>query len=101
MPERFITGAVEIIRLSAISPSTPTTLKSREIKDIRFVTNDELTPDYLVETAKEHFAGRRVKEDSILLIIDEAQLLFNARDWTAKGRDRWTWFLQCTVILAI
>ena len=67
-------------------------IKIKGNKDIRFVTNDELTPDYLVETAKEHFAGRRVKEDSILLIIDEAQLLFNARDWTAKGRDRWTWF---------
>ena len=66
-------------------------IKIKGNKDIRFVTNDELTPDYLVETAKEHFAGRRVNEESILLIIDEAQLLFNARDWTAKGRDRWTW----------
>ncbi len=26
------------------------------------------------------------------MIIDEAQLLFNARDWTVKGRERWTWF---------
>ena len=25
-------------------------------------------------------------------MIDEAQLLFNSRDWSKKGRDRWNWF---------
>lgn len=53
-------------------PINTDNIKIKGNKDIRFVTNDELTPDYLVETAKEHFAGRRVKKDSILLIIDEA-----------------------------
>lgn len=67
-------------------------IRLRRQKDVRYITNDELNPDLLVSIAKEYFAGRRVREDSILLIIDEAQLLFNARDWSAKGRDRWTWF---------
>lgn len=67
-------------------------IRIRRQKDVRYITNDELNPDLLVSIAREYFAGRRVREDSILLIIDEAQLLFNARDWSAKGRERWTWF---------
>lgn len=67
-------------------------IRLRRKKDIRFVSNQELTPDYLVSVAKEHFSGKRIKEDSILLIVDEAQLMFNARDWNAAGRDRWNWF---------
>ena len=67
-------------------------IKLRGKKDIRYIPNHELEPDSLVAIAREHFEGRRVKEDSILLIIDEAQLLFNSRDWTMKGRERWTWF---------
>lgn len=67
-------------------------IKIRGKKDIRFIPNFELDPDALVAISREHFKGRRMKEDSILLIIDEAQLLFNARDWSAKGRERWTWF---------
>ena len=67
-------------------------IKIRGKKDIRYIPNSELDPDSLVAISREHFEGRRMKEDSILLIIDEAQLLFNARDWTVKGRERWTWF---------
>lgn len=67
-------------------------IKIRGKKDIRFIPNVDLNPDSLVEISREHFKGRRMKEDSILLIIDEAQLLFNARDWSVKGRERWTWF---------
>ncbi len=67
-------------------------IRIRGRKDIRYIPNTDLDPDYLVEIAKEHFKGKKVKEDSILLIIDESQLLFNARDWAAKNRRRWTWF---------
>lgn len=67
-------------------------IRVRGRKDIRYVSNEDLTPDFLVGTARSHFAGRPMKENAILLIIDEAQLLFNARDWSAKGRDRWNWF---------
>ena len=61
-------------------------------KEIHFIPNDDLDPDRLVAFARTYFDGKKIKEDSILLIIDEAQLLFNARNWNSKGRDRWNWF---------
>ncbi|MCI8297452.1 MAG: hypothetical protein HFG22_16565 [Lachnospiraceae bacterium] len=67
-------------------------IRLRRKKDVRFIPNDALDPDMLVGIAREHFAGKKMAEDKLLLIIDEAQLLFNARDWSAKGRDRWNWF---------
>ena len=67
-------------------------IRLRGEKDVRYIPNDELDPDLLVEISKEKFDGRTMKEDSILLVVDEAQLMFNAREWNAKGRDRWNWF---------
>lgn len=64
----------------------------RKEKEVYYIPNSELNPDDLVAYSKEHFFGKAVKEDSILLLLDEAQLLFNARDWRGKGRDRWNWF---------
>ena len=69
------------------------------------VSNDELTPQKLIEVSREHFAGRRIIEDDILVVIDEAQLLFNAREWGKKGRSDWLSFFSqhrkygCHVIL--
>ena len=37
----------------------------------------------LISYAKDYAKGRSVKEDSLLLVIDECQLMFNARDWNA------------------
>lgn len=34
----------------------------------------------------------KVKEGSILLVIDECQRIFNARDWGQKGRGDWLTF---------
>lgn len=67
-------------------------IKVRREKYIHFVPNYDLNPDHLVQFSRDYFAGRSMREDSILLVIDEAQLLFNARDWSVKGRDRWNWF---------
>lgn len=53
-----------------------------------------LTPEFLIAFHKMHFGNRRVKEGEILLCIDEAQLLFNARSWNAFGRERWNSFFQ-------
>lgn len=57
-----------------------------------YLDNLELTPQKLVEISQEHFAGQRVKEEELLLIIDEAQILFNAREWGKRGRDAWLKF---------
>ncbi len=47
--------------------------------------NSELTPEYLYDFAARYWKGRSVCEDNILLVIDEAQLVFNARSWQDKG----------------
>ncbi len=57
-----------------------------------YIPNDELTPDVLVQFSREQFQGKKIKEDSILLVIDECQLLFNARDWQQRGRNQWLSF---------
>lgn len=49
-------------------------------KDIRYVPNWELDPDKLVEFSREYSKEKKCKEDSILLVTDEAQFLFSSRD---------------------
>ena len=57
----------------------------------RYVPNNDLTPDMLYEASRAHFKGRKVKEDEILLVIDEAQLVFNSRTWQQGGASRMDW----------
>lgn len=59
-----------------------------------YVGNDQLTPDLLRALSKIWFAGRRVREDQILLVIDEAQILFNARAFQARDRAAWVSFFS-------
>ena len=56
--------------------------------------NEELTVDYLTAFAKEYFGNKRVKESQITLVIDECQMLFNARDWSKGDRAGWNKFFQ-------
>ena len=51
----------------------------------RFVPNSDLTPDLLYEHSRRYFSGKPVREDAILLVIDEAQLVFNSRTWQQAG----------------
>lgn len=57
-----------------------------------YLDNSELTPERLVDISFDYFGTRRVKEESIKLYIDEAQLLFNAREWARKDRGEWARF---------
>lgn len=50
-----------------------------------YLPNCDMTPDWLYTFSRQHFAGRPVREDSILLVIDEAQLVFNSRTWQDRG----------------
>lgn len=59
-----------------------------------YVPNDQLKPDFLYSFAREYWQGKPVKEDSILLVIDEAQLVFNSRAWNAKQRMDWIEFFS-------
>ena len=56
------------------------------------IENDNLKPDYLIDYSIDYFQGSKVKEGTILLVIDECQLIFNAREWNIKGRNEWLSF---------
>lgn len=56
------------------------------------VNNSELRPEILYGFSAAYFVGNRFKEEKILLVIDEAQLIFNARTWDAKDRAGWLSF---------
>lgn len=56
------------------------------------ISNDELSPELLRKIAKEYFKNHKFKEGSLALVIDECQLIFNAREWNAKGRSDWLGF---------
>ena len=55
------------------------------------VTNDSLTIDYLVNFAIEHHK-KGVKAQT-LLVVDEASIKFNSRDFAKKDRMEWINFL--------
>lgn len=59
-----------------------------------YIDNSELSPEKLIEFSQKYSEkiGRRVKEGEILLVIDECQILFNARDWGQKNRMAWCSF---------
>ena len=59
--------------------------------DFTYCPNDKMTPDFLIKLSKEK-VGSKPKEGSILLVIDECQLLFNAREWQQSGRAQWLSF---------
>lgn len=68
-------------------------IKHSRTQDFHFVREDKLTPAYLIKFAQEHIKKTgKVKEGSILLVIDECQRIFNARDWGQKGRQDWLSF---------
>lgn len=50
-----------------------------------YVPNADLGPEMLYDFSRRHFAGKQVREDEILLVIDEAQLVFNSRTWQDRG----------------
>lgn len=60
-----------------------------------YVPNSALMPSRLEDFGEAYWQGKgSVKEGSILLVIDEAQLLLNARDWQDSMRMRWLGFFS-------
>ena len=57
-----------------------------------YCPNDQMTPKFLTEYSRNRFGKKHPKEGSILLVIDECQLLFNAREWQCNGRAQWLSF---------
>lgn len=59
-----------------------------------YIDNAFLTPERLITFSRNYseYMGRRVKEGEILLVIDECQIMFNAREWGQKNRAAWCSF---------
>lgn len=57
-----------------------------------YCPNDRMTPKFLIGYSRKRFGSKPPKEGSILLVIDECQLLFNAREWQQTGRAQWLSF---------
>ena len=57
-----------------------------------YCPNHEMTPKFLTDYSLKRFGDKHPKEGSILLVIDECQLLFNAREWQQNGRAQWLSF---------
>ncbi len=59
-----------------------------------YVDNFRLKPERLIKFAIRYarHKGRRLKEDELYLFIDEAQLLFNSRDWQLIKTSGWVSF---------
>lgn len=60
------------------------------------VENDRLLPQRLEKFAlqynRHYLKGKKIKEGFFTLVIDEAQMLFNARDWQTPNRKAWLKF---------
>ena len=69
----------------------PVDLAKYKRADFTYCPNDQMKPDFLVKLSQEK-VGSKPKEGSILLVIDECQLLFNAREWQQSGRAQWLSF---------
>lgn len=76
------------IRLDYVRKQRPEKLK------FLYVDNLDLNPEMLIEYASQYFRKRPLKEDQILLVIDEAQIVFNSRSWQQSGRSKWLSFFS-------
>lgn len=78
--------------------------KNKEPKNLNhgtclYIPNNMLEPKFLTNYAraffkrdKQGYSQGRIKEEQCLLVIDECQLIFNARSWNAAGRELWCSF---------
>ena len=57
-----------------------------------YIDTFSLDPAALIDFSRSYWDGNTVKEDKILLVIDECQLIFNAREWSKAGRSDWLAF---------
>lgn len=54
-----------------------------------YVPNSQLSVDVLLQYAANYWRDRKFKEDGLLVVLDEAQLLWNSRLWQDAERMRW------------
>ena len=65
------------------------TVKDKYKDNVIYIDNSEMTIEYLENYArKNHYIGM---EGQTLVVIDEAQILFNSRDWGTNSKKRMAW----------
>lgn len=62
--------------------------------DFTYIRNAEITPERLLRLSKRVFEETTFREDYILLVLDECQLLWNSRDWDNPLRMAWLEFFS-------
>lgn len=64
------------------------------MENVAVLPLDEITPLLLMAYSRHFWGDDKVIENSLLLVIDEAQLLFNSRNWNDANRMDWLAFLS-------
>lgn len=64
--------------------------KKKKKGKFTYISNFDISPDWLIEYAKENHV--RGKEAQTLIVLDEAQILYNPRTWSDKNRMKWVEF---------
>lgn len=67
-------------------------IHTKHLGEFYYIDNRILTPDILIKFSKIYFRDHKFKEGAIRLYIDECQIMFNAREWSRKGRSDWISF---------
>lgn len=65
--------------------------KKKKLGKFIFLKNSDLTIDYLLNFAKKYHEKNSLKPQT-LIVIDEASILFNSRQFDVKGRMEWVNF---------
>lgn len=60
--------------------------RKRFQENFHYVKNNDLTVKFLVDFSKDYFKNKKIRESQILLVIDEAQLIFNSREYARANR---------------
>lgn len=73
-------------------------LRVKEYSGYMRIKNEDLTPEFLVDFS-DYYKDvvkkvKHLKEESITLVIDECQLIFNSRDWKHQDRMGWISFFS-------
>lgn len=71
-------------------------LSEFEKPEFTYIKNCDLDVGKLIDFAGEYWSREetRFKEDNILLVLDECQLLFNSREWSRSDRMTWLEFFS-------
>lgn len=65
----------------------PVVIENQE--NFLYKENHEITPTFLINYAMTNHV--QFKENQTLLVLDEAQILFNSRDWNSNPKGRMDW----------